>query len=343
TGYGQYIVARPKYYEIMLKQIPPHKIHFGHRVLNVTEENDKAIVHLSNSQTYEGDIVVGADGAYSAVRQRMYEKLMAKGELPESDHAELPFNFTCLVGQTIVLDPEEFPIIKDPLCSFRVVHGEKSFTWITFSTAQNTLCFMVIHHLSKKTNRAAQEQRFRNNENSEWGAYPAQTMCEETRDFPIELSDGKTRTLGDLYDLTPKELISKVMLEEKVFETWYHGRVVLMGDACHKLNPSGGHGAVTAMHDAIALANLIYAMPSRTQEDITKIFEEYHKERIPAVMESYNNSQLVSKLAKTVRYRPQVGFLPQIPLQGTILPFVSSSEQKARALFLEKQQRAASV
>ncbi|KAG0350450.1 hypothetical protein BGX24_008144, partial [Mortierella sp. AD032] len=66
-------------------------------------------------------------------------------------------------------------------------------------------------------------------------------MCEETRHFPIELSDGKTRTLGDLYDLTPKELISKVMLEEKVFETWHHGRAVLLGDACHKLNPSGGH------------------------------------------------------------------------------------------------------
>ncbi|KAG0260761.1 hypothetical protein BGZ95_004364, partial [Linnemannia exigua] len=64
TGYGQYIVARPKYYELFLKQIPSHKIHFGHRVLNVTEENDKAIVHLSNNQTYEGDIVVGADGAY---------------------------------------------------------------------------------------------------------------------------------------------------------------------------------------------------------------------------------------------------------------------------------------
>lgn len=36
--------------------------------------------------------------------------------------------------------------------------------------------------------------------------------------------------LGDLMDLTPKELMSKVMLEEKVFETWYSGRTVLLGD-----------------------------------------------------------------------------------------------------------------
>ncbi|KAF9111264.1 hypothetical protein BGW39_004433, partial [Mortierella sp. 14UC] len=211
--------------------VPAHKIQFGQRVLNITEENNKVFVHLSNNETHEGDIVVGADGAYSAVRQRMYEQLKAKGKLPASDHEELPFSCTCLVGQTKVLDPEEFPIIKDPHCSFRIVlGGDKPFSWITCSTAQNTICFSVIHHLSKKTSKAAIDQRFRNNDNSEWGAYPTQTMCDETRNFPIELSDGKKRTLGDLFDLAPKELVSKVMLEEKVFETWHHRRFVLLGD-----------------------------------------------------------------------------------------------------------------
>ncbi|KAG0369736.1 hypothetical protein BGX24_002305 [Mortierella sp. AD032] len=40
-------------------------------------------------------------------------------------------------------------------------------------------------------------------------------------------------------------------------------------------------GAVTAMHDAIALANLIYAMPKEASQDIIRIFEERHKERPP--------------------------------------------------------------
>ncbi|KAF9117953.1 hypothetical protein BGW39_001632 [Mortierella sp. 14UC] len=359
TGYGHYIVARPMYYDVILKQVPAHKIQFGQRVLNITEENDKVFVHLSNNETHEGDIVVGADGAYSAVRQRMYEQLKVKNELPKSDYEDLPFSCTCLVGQTKELDPEEFPSVKDSICQFRVFLGEdKPFTWITFSTAQRTLCFMVVHHLSKKTSKAAMEQRFRNNENAEWGASSAQAMCDEVRHFPIDLKDGKKRTIGDLIDLTPKEFISKVMLEEKIFKTWHYGRAVLMGD-----------GAVTAMHDAIALANLIYAMPTRTQKDWTTIFEEYHKERLPAVTESFKNSQLMAKLseknlagavflymaanmplwmwrlalAKLVRYRPQVGFLPPTPLQGTVTPFVSPSEQKARAVFQEKQQRVASV
>ncbi|KAF8941933.1 hypothetical protein BGZ47_007046 [Haplosporangium gracile] len=281
TGYGQYIVARPKLYELMLKQVPPHKIHFGHRVLNITEEDNKVTVHLSNKNTFEGDIVVGADGAYSAVRQRMYEQLKAEGKLPKPDQEDLPFSCTCLVGQTNVLDPKEFP-------------------WHTFNTAEGTLCWMVIRHLSGKTSKAAMEQRFRSSENSEWGDFPAQTMCEETRDFPIPLEDGKNRTLGELYDQTSKEFISKVMLEEKVFRTWYYRRSVLLGDACHKLSPAGGHGAVTAIHDAIALANLLYCMPSRSSEDITRIFEEYHKERLPAVMESYNNSRQLARASEKV-------------------------------------------
>jgi hypothetical protein len=88
---------------------------------------------------------------------------------------------------------------------------------------------MVLHHLDRTTSRAAQEQRFRNSENSEWGPHAAQSMCDETRDFSIPIGIGK-KTLGDLYDRTPKDLFSKVMLEEKVFTTWFSGRTVLLGD-----------------------------------------------------------------------------------------------------------------
>lgn len=55
-------------------------------------------------------------------------------------------------------------------------------------------------------------------------------------------------------------------------------------------------GAVTAIHDAIALANVLYAMPSKSSSDITKAFEEYRSERYPAAKEAFENSQLMSKI-----------------------------------------------
>ncbi|KAF9925337.1 hypothetical protein FBU30_004927 [Linnemannia zychae] len=68
---------------------------------------------------------------------------------------------------------------------------------------------------------------------------PTQSMCNGTRDFSIPDAMGRD-TLGGLYDLTPKDSISKVMLEEKVFQTRHSGRVVLLGDAYHRLYSNRG-------------------------------------------------------------------------------------------------------
>lgn len=61
---------------------------------------------------------------------------------------------------------------------------------------------------------------------------------------------------------------------------------------------TGPIGAITAMHDAVALANLIYSLPSNTSEEITKAFKEYHAERYPPAVEAYNSSLMLSKLLK---------------------------------------------
>jgi len=88
---------------------------------------------------------------------------------------------------------------------------------------------MVVNYLGKKSSRAAIERGQDASEREEWGPFAAQAMCEETSKFPVPIGDG-TMTLGDVYELTPKDMVSKVMLEEKVFDTWYSGRIVLLGD-----------------------------------------------------------------------------------------------------------------
>lgn len=69
----------------------------------------------------------------------------------------------------------------------------------------------------------AREQRFRN---SEWGPEANEELIEAVHSFPVTFGG----TLGEIIDATPKERISKVMLEEKLFDTWYHENVVLIGD-----------------------------------------------------------------------------------------------------------------
>ncbi|KAG0279072.1 hypothetical protein BGZ95_002378 [Linnemannia exigua] len=366
TGYGYYIVTRPLLYNLLLRQVPSDKIHFGKKVINISDQRDKVTVQTSDNYSYEGDIVVGADGAHSTVRQHMYETLKTKGLLPKSDQEVLPFSCTCLVGQTQPLDPDEFPILKEPLCQFQIVLGkDRPYTWITFTTAQNTISYMIIFHLSKITNKTELEQNAGTSEHHiEWGPHSAKAMCDETGSFPVSLGGDCKMTLADLYDRSSEDVISKVMLEEKVFKTWHSKRMVLMGDACHKLHPSGGQGAVTAMHDAIALANLLYSIPTASPRAISRMFTEYHAERYPAAIESFKNSQQGARvlekgpvgalalyvsthaplwlwksiLEKSLRHRPTIGFLDPIERKGTTVPVVSASTAKARALFEKRQQ-----
>ncbi|KAF9921576.1 hypothetical protein FBU30_008368 [Linnemannia zychae] len=359
TGYKTYIVTRPCLYNLFLKQVPAHKIHFGKRVLNFTEKDGKINVQASDNMIYEGDILVGADGAYSAIRQRLYERLKKEDKVPPSDLEQLPFHVTCLVGQTDVVSADEFKDVGFERCRFKTFIGDdKPYTWVTFTTKENRIAWMVMHLLDAKTSKEAYDQRFRASENSEWGSCPAMSMCEETRNFPIRVADGDgegiAKTLGDLYDRTPKDGISKVMLEEKVFQTWYHGRTVLLGD-----------GAVTAIHDAAALANLLYAMPNSTSDEITRIFQEYQAERLPIAIAASKASEAFKKfsqrtllglitrfiaahmpswlwkriIAKLVYERPQLGFVEPIPLMGTIPPAVSPSTKKARDVYGKRKKQ----
>ncbi|KAG0030886.1 hypothetical protein BGZ82_007224 [Podila clonocystis] len=130
-------------------------------------------------------------------------------------------------------------------------------------------------------NSAKENNSFRN---SEWGPEAAEAMCRQVRHFKVPGGkEGQVLTMGDLIDRTPKNLISKVMLEEKVFKTWFGGRTVLLGDgksfaSVRLLNAAAGVGAITAMHDAVALAKWIATLQTKDRDELNVIFKEYYKE-----------------------------------------------------------------
>ncbi|KAF9154280.1 hypothetical protein BG015_001393 [Linnemannia schmuckeri] len=327
-GSEGYIISRPMLYDVLRRQIPKERFHLGRKVVSISQQDDVdkncnpgkggVTIEFQDGSTVRGGILVGADGAYSVVRQSLYSQLKEKNVLPASDDVPLPFNVVCLVGQTKPLDPEMYPYLKLEDCQFiRTLGDNKPYT----------------EHGSFK--------------NSEWGPEAVETMCDKVRSFPIISGSERPWTLGDLIDNTPKELISKVMLEEKVFETWHYGRAVLIGDACHKLNPAGGSGANCAIHDAVALANRIYALPeNRTRADIDQAFKAYRDERMPWVEAAFNTSTMMKSMVQkglkatlirflsrnmpdwvtrriTIKmqyYQPQAAFLPLIENQGTVKP-----------------------
>ncbi|KFH66038.1 hypothetical protein MVEG_08139 [Podila verticillata NRRL 6337] len=299
AGEQESIITRPNLYAILLRQIPKGNIHMNKKVLSFVQGENGVMIRCSDDSTYDGNILVGADGAHSAVRQHLYAALKKDKRLPASDDVPLPYTYVCLVGQTEPLDPEEFPDLQLPLSQFKaVLENNNTYSWTTFTTASHTVCYNVVQLLNKETSK--QNDSFRC---SEWGSEAAEVMNKEVRHFrlPWGGKDGKELTMGDLIDRTPKGTVTKVMLEEKVFDCWYDRRTVLLGDARDKLSPAGGAGAITAMHDAIAQANWICAIPSREMSDIEQFFKEYRTEQFLIAKKTFETSRMFNNIGGRVR------------------------------------------
>ncbi|TCT02191.1 FAD-dependent monooxygenase [Aquabacter spiritensis] len=58
------------------------KIKFGHEVQSIEDKGDKAVCHFTNGASYEGDVIIGADGIYSVIR----EKLIGGVNFRPNDH-----------------------------------------------------------------------------------------------------------------------------------------------------------------------------------------------------------------------------------------------------------------
>ncbi|KAG0341045.1 hypothetical protein BG000_010394 [Podila horticola] len=320
-GYYYTVFPRPALYALLLAKIPQEKLHFNKKVVSIAQSNDSVSVQCADGTTYSGDILVGADGAYSGVRQSLYEQLSKQDQLPASDAEKMCYNYMTMVGTTDTLDPAEFPKLGGESTTFSFMLGTNS----------------------PYNSHAADNEKYRN---AEWSPEANQALIDEVCEFKTPHGN-----LGRLIEHTPKESISRVFLEDKLFETWFGARTVLIGD-----------GAVNAMQDAVILANCIYDMTSIDQEAITETFKDFREQRYEHVKFQFERSKVNGKLIygqtwterlmrhvvfnylpksfllngmiKDGAYRPQVMFLPRVPDRGR----VPSLPQKPCKRYIEQQE-----
>ncbi|KAG0007621.1 hypothetical protein BGZ80_004439, partial [Entomortierella chlamydospora] len=124
-----------------------------------------------------------------------------EGCLPKSDGEDMKVCHMSILGTTNSIDPSIVPLSKDGFSRCDTVLGYKN------------------PHSSDAF------------KNSDWGSESSGSIQEDWRAFKLPLGpDNPYITIGDLINLTENDNVTKVMLEEKLYTTWHHGRTVLMGD-----------------------------------------------------------------------------------------------------------------
>ncbi|KAI1286535.1 hypothetical protein EDD11_000296, partial [Mortierella claussenii] len=119
TGYDQLVFARQDMHSLLLSKIPPEKILMNKKIVSTKQDDQKVTLECEDGSSYDGDILIGADGAYSTVRKCLYKELASRKELPPSDSEDLLHGHICLLGTTEPVDPEIFPVLKEPTSVFR--------------------------------------------------------------------------------------------------------------------------------------------------------------------------------------------------------------------------------
>ncbi|KAG0293329.1 hypothetical protein BGZ96_002984 [Linnemannia gamsii] len=340
-GYHTEVMARSQLQALLLQRVPSKRIVAG-KVLGMIQNDDQVTIRCSDGKTYEGDILIAADGAFSNVRHSLYWALDEKKQLPKADVAPMAVDLHIISGSTKPLDPAKYPVLLDAMSEIQSVQlPDKPYAIWFMPLLDNRIAWDITKEVTRTAIRQGESSKV-----YQWRPEDVEETLTTVRDFDCPYGG----QIGDLLDITPIENMHMHMSEERFCETWSGGRTVLLGDACHK---GFYHPVSEAMVDAVTLVNLLSKLQSNSMDSLTAVFKEYKERRAPTAKAVVEHSTLLRQvftgkgraaslkrnvvfnyMPEKVRHlledkrhdnRPQLWFLPQTKDKGIVRPATNLS------------------
>ena len=223
-GYSSITVYRPDLHQPLIDAVErarPGTIRLNHRVAGFEQDEKSVTVKLSDGRTFTGDILVGADGVHSPIRQGLFGP-----DRPE---------FTGVVAWRGIIPMSRLP-----------AHLAKGISNVWVGPGRHSVQYPL---------RRGEVMNFVGLvERNDWlieSWTERGTHDEWARDFAGWHED--IHTFIRSVDMPLKwALMSRTPMSR-----WSVGRVTLLGDACHPMLPFLAQGAAQSMEDAIVLARVL--------------------------------------------------------------------------------------
>ncbi len=202
--------------QILVSKLPANIIHLNHRCTGFTQDDSGVDISFDGGETIRADLLIGADGINSAVR----ETLIGDG-IPRYLNS-MSWRAVIKCDQQ-VLNPGELGFVK----------GNREFMYLL--NAGNGHISWLYRHLSPVSSLSPNVDAAKSrvlNRIADWG-----------------------EALRSLVEMTPAERILETPICDRLpLNSWSQGRVTLLGDAAHPMAPALGQGANTTFEDVCELA-----------------------------------------------------------------------------------------
>jgi salicylate hydroxylase len=236
-------VHRADLHAILCEGIPAERVRFNVVCAGVSQQGDAAVAHFNDGSRFEADLIVGADGIHSVVRDTLWGKSAAR--------------YTGHMCWRALVPVEQHPLpFVSPDASFWMGPRAHVVTYYVKSGAAVNIVAV--------------------NESVEWVA--ESWTQPSTREELLAAYDGWHQNLVRLFEMTDSRQVFKWgLFDRDPMPQWSQGRITLLGDAAHPMLPFLSQGAAMAIEDAYVLAAALSQHPG----SIDAALRAYEAERRP--------------------------------------------------------------
>ncbi|KAK4211287.1 hypothetical protein QBC37DRAFT_14535 [Rhypophila decipiens] len=295
---------RAEFLRLLYDSLPPgvqDKIITGKAFADIQTDPDQedggVVVTCSDGTIKRGDIVIGADGVHSKVREVIMRESAKMNKAGESavgireKHDPFVAEFRCVFGYTAHLLPG-----LEPRKIYEMHSTGASSQVFTFRDKAGFMIYQKMDRPSTLNNRSTEGPETGKTKRRYTFSDVEEFML-QVGNFPVASCDKQANGTGsvkvnDLYKASCWTVLSD--LHEGIVDHWHAGgagRMVLVGDAASKQTPNMGHGWNCCVQDVVVLSNLISSLVKSkshqddeqavTVEGLDVLFTEYQRTRYP--------------------------------------------------------------
>ena len=248
-GASYITIHRGDMHALQIDSIKPGTVHFGKKLETINDDGDQVHLSFADGTNVTADIVIGADGIYSKIRETLLG-----AEAPT--YSGWVAHRAIIRGDKLKQFAEEFePCVK----------------WWTDDS------HMMVYYTTSKRD----EYYFVTGVPHEPWDFKG-SFVESSQEEMLGSFEGFNETVHNLIRSTDN-ITKWPLLNRNPLPIWSRGRLVMLGDACHPMKPHMAQGACMAIEDAAMLTRCLQETGLTDYRTAFELYEANRKERASRV------------------------------------------------------------